>query len=162
MTQNTSNKTPRSQEAKAQGKTQTQAPTPGTLLATALGIAYGAWTVIVWGSGFSEEHLPTSPQAKAQSCQVEWGNNPQHKSQIQSQESRPQTPTQIETLTINTERNIHNDSKQNTVHAGQKQAEENPLPTQDRAPRPLPRQDTPLQASEGLAALPGGKAPENV
>ena len=58
MTQNTSNKT----------------PTPGTLLATALGIAYGAWAVIVWGSGFNEEHLPSSPQAKAQSCQVEWGN----------------------------------------------------------------------------------------
>lgn len=58
MTQNTSNKI----------------PTLGTLLATALGIAYGAWAVIVWGSGFSEEHLPSSPQAKAQSCQVEWGN----------------------------------------------------------------------------------------
>lgn len=55
-------------------KTPTQAPTLGTLLATALGIAYGAWAVIVWGSGFSEEHLPSSPQAKAQSCQVEWGN----------------------------------------------------------------------------------------
>lgn len=55
-------------------KTQAQAPTLGTLLATALGIAYGAWAVIVWGSGFSEEHLPSSPQAKAQSCQVEWGN----------------------------------------------------------------------------------------
>lgn len=53
---------------------QAQAPTLGTLLATALGIAYGAWAVIVWGSGFSEEHLPSSPQAKAQSCQVEWGN----------------------------------------------------------------------------------------
>lgn len=53
---------------------QTQAPTLGTLLATALGIAYGAWAVIVWGSGFSEEHLGTSPQAKAQSCQAEWGN----------------------------------------------------------------------------------------
>ena len=58
MTQNTSNKV----------------PTLGTLLATALGIAYGAWAVVVWGSGFSEEHLPSSPQAKAQSCQVEWGN----------------------------------------------------------------------------------------
>lgn len=60
-----------------QGKNKTpqaQAPTLGTLLATALGIAYGAWAVIVWGSGFSEEHLPTNPQAKAQSCQVEWGN----------------------------------------------------------------------------------------
>lgn len=55
-------------------KTQAQAPTLGTLLATALGIAYGAWAVIVWGSGFSEEHLGSSPQAKAQSCQVEWGN----------------------------------------------------------------------------------------
>lgn len=53
---------------------QAQAPTLGTLLATALGIAYGAWAVIVWGSGFSEEHLPSSPQARAQSCQVEWGN----------------------------------------------------------------------------------------
>ena len=49
-------------------------PTLGTLLTTALGIAYGAWAVIVWGSGFSEEHLPSSPQAKAQSCQAEWGN----------------------------------------------------------------------------------------
>lgn len=58
MTQNTSNKI----------------PTLGTLLATALGIAYGAWAVIVWGSGFNEEHLPSSPQAKAQSCQAEWGN----------------------------------------------------------------------------------------
>lgn len=58
MTQNTSNKI----------------PTLGTLLATALGIAYGAWAVIVWGSGFNEEHLPTSPKAKAQSCQAEWGN----------------------------------------------------------------------------------------
>lgn len=55
-------------------KTQAQAPTLGTLLATALGIAYGAWAVVVWGSGFSEEHLPSNPQAKAQSCQVEWGN----------------------------------------------------------------------------------------
>ena len=75
MTQS-KNKTPRNQEAKAQAKnkTPTQAPTLGTLLATALGIAYGAWAVIVWGSGFSEEHLPSSPQAKAQSCQVEWGN----------------------------------------------------------------------------------------
>jgi hypothetical protein len=53
---------------------QAQAPTLGTLLATALGIAYGAWAVIVWGSGFSEEHLPRNPQAKAQSCQAEWGN----------------------------------------------------------------------------------------
>lgn len=53
---------------------QAQVSTLGTLLATALGIAYGAWAVIVWGSGFSEEHLPSSPQAKAQSCQVEWGN----------------------------------------------------------------------------------------
>ena len=53
---------------------QAQVPTLGTLLATALGIAYGAWAVIVWGSGFSEEHLPSNPQAKAQSCQVEWGN----------------------------------------------------------------------------------------
>lgn len=53
---------------------QAQAPTLGTLLATALGIAYGAWAVIVWGSGFSEEHLPPSQEAKAQSCQVEWGN----------------------------------------------------------------------------------------
>lgn len=70
MTQNTSNKIPRSQEA----KTPAQAPTLGTLLATALGIAYGAWAVVVWGSGFSEEHLPSSLQAKAQSCQVEWGN----------------------------------------------------------------------------------------
>lgn len=68
------NKTHRSQEAKAPVKNKTQAPTLGTLLATALGIAYGAWAVIVWGSGFSEEHLPSSPQAKAQSCQVEWGN----------------------------------------------------------------------------------------
>lgn len=58
MTQNTSNKI----------------PTLGTLLATALGIAYGAWAVVVWGSGFNEEHLPSNPQAKAQSCQVEWGN----------------------------------------------------------------------------------------
>lgn len=58
MTQNTSNKI----------------PTLGTLLATALGIAYGAWAVIIWGSGFSEEHLGTTPQAKAQSCQTEWGN----------------------------------------------------------------------------------------
>lgn len=58
MTQNTSNKI----------------PTLGTLLATALGIAYGAWAVVVWGSGFSEEHLPRSQEAKAQSCQVEWGN----------------------------------------------------------------------------------------
>lgn len=58
MTQNTSNKI----------------PTLGTLLATALGIAYGAWAVIVWGSGFSEEHLGATPQAKAQSCQMEWGN----------------------------------------------------------------------------------------
>ena len=58
MTQNTSNKI----------------PTLGTLLATALGIAYGAWAVVVWGSGFSEEHLPSNPQAKTQSCQVEWGN----------------------------------------------------------------------------------------
>lgn len=74
MTQSTSNKIPRSQEAKAPDKTPAQAPTLGTLLATALGIAYGAWAVIVWGSGFSEEHLPSSPQAKAQSCQVEWGN----------------------------------------------------------------------------------------
>lgn len=63
MTQGTSN-----------SKTPAQAPTLGTLLATALGIAYGAWAVIVWGSGFNEEHLPSSPQAKAQSCQVEWGN----------------------------------------------------------------------------------------
>lgn len=55
-------------------KTPTQAPTLGTLLATALGIAYGAWAVIIWGSGFNEEHLPTSPKAKAQSCQAEWGN----------------------------------------------------------------------------------------
>ena len=55
-------------------KVKTQAPTLGTLLATALGIAYGAWAVVVWGSGFSEEHLGTSPQAKAQSCQAEWGN----------------------------------------------------------------------------------------
>lgn len=54
--------------------TSNKIPTLGTLLATALGIAYGAWAVIVWGSGFSEEHLPSSPQAKAQSCQVEWGN----------------------------------------------------------------------------------------
>ena len=74
MTQSTSNKIPRNQEAKAQAKNKTKAPTLGTLLATALGIAYGAWAVIVWGSGFSEEHLPSSPQAKAQSCQVEWGN----------------------------------------------------------------------------------------
>lgn len=74
MTQNTSNKIPRNQEAKAPVKNKAQAPTLGTLLATALGIAYGAWAVIVWGSGFSEEHLPSSPQAKAQSCQVEWGN----------------------------------------------------------------------------------------
>lgn len=58
----------------SKNKTQAQAPTLGTLLATALGIAYGAWAVIVWGSGFSEEHLPSNPQAKAQSCQVEWGN----------------------------------------------------------------------------------------
>lgn len=60
-----------------QGKNKTpqaQVPTLGTLLATALGIAYGAWAVIIWGSGFSEEHLPSSPQAKAQSCQAEWGN----------------------------------------------------------------------------------------
>lgn len=53
---------------------QAQAPTLGTLLATALGIAYGAWAVIVWGSGFNEEHLPRSQEAKAQSCQAEWGN----------------------------------------------------------------------------------------
>lgn len=60
-----------------QGKNKTpqgQAPTLGTLLATALGIAYGAWAVVIWGSGFSEEHLPSSPQAKAQNCQTEWGN----------------------------------------------------------------------------------------
>lgn len=38
MTQD-KNKTPRSQEAKAPDKTPTQAPTLGTLLATALGIA---------------------------------------------------------------------------------------------------------------------------
>lgn len=62
------NKTPQAQAP------QTQVPTLGTLFATALGIAYGAWAVIVWGSGFSEEHLPSSPQVKAQSCQVEWGN----------------------------------------------------------------------------------------
>lgn len=62
------NKTPQTQAPQA------QAPTLGTLLATALGIAYGAWAVIVWGSGFSEEHLPSSQEAKAQSCQVEWGN----------------------------------------------------------------------------------------
>lgn len=54
--------------------TSNKVPTLGTLLATALGIAYGAWAVVVWGSGFSEEHLPSNPQAKAQSCQVEWGN----------------------------------------------------------------------------------------
>lgn len=93
MTQNTSNKI----------------PTLGTLLATALGIAYGAWAVIVWGSGFNEEHLPSSPQAKAQSCQVEWGNkapcrrwrqnhqiakllvnSPSQESRVQSQDSRLQ------------------------------------------------------------------------
>lgn len=62
------NKTPQAQAPQA------QAPTLGTLLATALGIAYGAWAVIVWGSGFSEEHLPRSQEAKAQSCQIEWGN----------------------------------------------------------------------------------------
>lgn len=62
------NKTPQAQAPQA------QVITPGTLLATALGVAYGAWAVIVWGSGFSEEHLPSSPQAKAQSCQMEWGN----------------------------------------------------------------------------------------
>ena len=71
MTQD-KNKTPA--QAPLKNKTPAQAPTLGTLLATALGIAYGAWAVIVWGSGFSEEHLPRSPQAKAQSCQVEWGN----------------------------------------------------------------------------------------
>lgn len=58
----------------SKNETQAQAPTLGTLLATALGIAYGAWAVIVWGSGFSEEHLPWNQEAKAQSCQVEWGN----------------------------------------------------------------------------------------
>lgn len=87
-------------------ETQTQAPTLGTLLATALGIAYGAWAVVVWGSGFSEEHLPASPQAKAQSCQVEWGNKApcrrwrqnqalskvlRQRPQVKSQESRLQT-----------------------------------------------------------------------
>lgn len=81
-----------------QGKNKTpqaQAPTLGTLLATALGIAYGAWAVIVWGSGFSEEHLPSSPQAKAQSCQVEWGNSPKAEAKVQS----PGQPThhQVET-----------------------------------------------------------------
>lgn len=60
--------------SQSKNKSPTQAPTLDTLLVTALGIAYGAWAVIVWGSGFSEEHLPSSPQAKAQSCQVEWGN----------------------------------------------------------------------------------------
>ncbi len=86
--------------------TSNKFPTLGTLLATALGIAYGAWAVIVWGSGFSEEHLPTSPQAKAQSCQVEWGNKAPCRrwrqnqalaklignSPAKSQESRLQTP----------------------------------------------------------------------
>lgn len=89
MTQNTSNKI----------------PTLGTLLATALGIAYGAWAVVVWGSGFSEEHLPSSPQTKVQSCQAEWGNkaprarvkspDPRVKTQesrLQSPDSRVQTP----------------------------------------------------------------------
>ena len=106
MTQNTSNKIPRSQEVKVPVKTPTQAPTLGTLLATALGIAYGAWAVIVWGSGFSEEHLPRNQEAKAQSCQVEWGNNApcrrwrqNHQiakllvnSPAKSQESRVKTP----------------------------------------------------------------------
>lgn len=65
MTQDNSNKTQ---------APQTQAPTLGTLLATALGIAYGAWAVMSLGEReFSEEHLPSNPQAKAQSCQVEWG-----------------------------------------------------------------------------------------
>ena len=81
-------------------KSPTQAPTLGTLLAVALGIAYGAWAVIVWGSGFSEEHLPRNPQARAQSCQAEWGNKApcrrwrqnQALAQVlsQSQESKPQ------------------------------------------------------------------------
>lgn len=86
---------------------QAQAPTLGTLLATALGIAYGAWAVIVWGSGFSEKHLPRNPQAKAQSCQAEWGNkapcrrwrqnqalaqvlSQSQESRAKSQESKPQ------------------------------------------------------------------------
>lgn len=46
------NKTPQTQAPQAP---QAQVPTLGTLLATALGIAYGAWAV-------------------AQSCQAEWGN----------------------------------------------------------------------------------------
>lgn len=96
------NKTPQSQEAKAPVKNKTpqsQAPTLGTLLATALGIAYGAWAVIIWGSGFSEEHLPTSPQAKAQSCQVEWGNKAPCRRWRQNHQiakllvNSPQTPT---------------------------------------------------------------------
>lgn len=95
MTQNTSNKI----------------PTLGTLLATALGIAYGAWAVIVWGSGFSEEHLPRNQEAKAQSCQVEWGNKApcrrwrqnqalaqvlrqQPQPRVKSQKSRVKTPSQ--------------------------------------------------------------------
>lgn len=93
-------------QSKNKTQAQAQAPTPGTLLAVALGIAYGAWAVIVWGSGFSEEHLPSSPQAKAQSCQAEWGNKAPCRrwrqnrqiakllvnSPTKSQESRVKTP----------------------------------------------------------------------
>lgn len=100
----------------SKNKTPAQVPTLGTLLATALGIAYGAWAVIVWGSGFSEEHLPPSPQAKAQSCQVEWGNKAPCRrwrqnramaqwlvnSPSQSQESRALDPEP------NPNKNIHN------------------------------------------------------
>lgn len=55
----------------SKNETQAQAPTLGTLLATALGIAYGAWAVIVWGSGFSEEHLP--PESRGQSPKLPGG-----------------------------------------------------------------------------------------
>ena len=85
MTQNTSNKI----------------PTPGTLLATALGIA---------------SRLQGQHPAKAQSCQVEWGT-PRQGSTVKTLDSRVNTPqgsrvntpnrsTPIETPTIRTERNI--------------------------------------------------------
>lgn len=115
MTQSTSNKIPRNQEAKAPDKNKTQAPTLGTLLATALGIAYGAWAVIVWGSGFSEEHLPSSPQTKAQSCQVEWGNKApcrrwrQNRALAQVLRQEPQGNSQSpKSRATNPNRNTHN------------------------------------------------------
>lgn len=91
-------------------KNKVQAPTLGTLLATALGIAYGAWAVIVWGSGFSEEHLPTSPQAKAQSCQVEWGNKAPcrrwRQNQVLAQVLSQSQEAKVQGNQLN--RNIHN------------------------------------------------------